>query len=217
MALSLLPFDRRDSFYLWLAADLILLGLVRGNQAIYFWAQHETLTEYVILRYVLGDPLLLALSAMAWRAGFDLRRERSTAIVTLALCAICMTGEVVSLSMLAAYMPHGLAVVGSHALAWGRVAFVPLFGWILIRGALNRGASEWLAMLAMVLLAIGLFATELGAIGAPGIWFPFGVGVSRTEYAYAAFDIVLFAYLLQRLWRYASRPGAAIVRAESCF
>jgi len=36
----------------------------------------------------------------------------------------------------------------------------------------------------------------------PGIWLPYGVGVSRTEYAYFAFDIVLFIYLLQRLWRF---------------
>jgi hypothetical protein len=36
----------------------------------------------------------------------------------------------------------------------------------------------------------------------PGIWFPYGVGVSRTEYAYFAFDIALFIYLLERLWRF---------------
>jgi hypothetical protein len=57
-------------------------------------------------------------------------------------------------------------------------------------------------------VSIGLFATELSEIGFPGIWFPFGVGVSRTEYAYAAFGVVLFLYLLQRLWRHAPRRAA---------
>jgi hypothetical protein len=53
-----------------------------------------------------------------------------------------------------------------------------------------------------VLGAIGTFASELSRLGVPGIWLPYGVGVSRTEYAYFAFDIVLFIYLLQRLWRF---------------
>jgi hypothetical protein len=40
------------------------------------------------------------------------------------------------------------------------------------------------------------------------IWFPFGVGVSRTEYALAALDLSLFAVLLRRLHRIA-RPATA--------
>jgi hypothetical protein len=30
-----------------------------------------------------------------------------------------------------------------------------------------------------------IFSNELSAIGIPGIWFPFGVGVSRTQFALA--------------------------------
>jgi hypothetical protein len=205
MALSLIPFARADSFYPWLAVDLVLLAAVRGNQAIYFWGQRETITEYIILRYVLGDPLLLGLWAMAWRACFDLRREQWTAIAALVLSAICMLGQILSLSMLAGFVPHGVALVAGHALAWGRVAFLLLFVWIFIRGVINRGRSDRLALFAMVPVSIGLFATELGEIGVPGIWFPLGVGVSRTEYAYAVLDLVLFAYLLRRMWRYAPR------------
>jgi hypothetical protein len=36
----------------------------------------------------------------------------------------------------------------------------------------------------------------------PGIWFPFGTGVSRTEYAYAAFDVALFVLLLHRIYTF---------------
>jgi hypothetical protein len=206
MALSLIPFDRTDSFYPWLAAGLALLGAVRGNQAVYFWGQSETLTEYIILRYVLGDPLLLGFWAMTWRACFDLHRDRWTLIASASLAAVCMLGQILSLSMLSALVPHALAFFAAHALAWGRIAFVLLFAWLLVRGAIQCGWSAWLAMLSMICVSIGLFATELGEIGVPGIWFPFGVGVSRTEYAYAAFDVVILVYLLQRLWRYAPRP-----------
>jgi hypothetical protein len=49
---------------------------------------------------------------------------------------------------------------------------------------------------AMLFGAIGVFASEVSQLGVPGIWFPYGVGVSRTEYTYLAFDIALFVYLL---------------------
>ena len=37
----------------------------------------------------------------------------------------------------------------------------------------------------MLLTATGLFAADLSALGVPGIWFPFNIGVSRSQYAYA--------------------------------
>ena len=51
----------------------------------------------------------------------------------------------------------------------------------------------------MLLISVGQYAQELSAIGIQGIWFPYGTGVSRTQFAYAAFDIVLFVLLLRRL------------------
>jgi hypothetical protein len=71
--------------------------------------------------------------------------------------------------------------------------------FIVVRGILERGREVWIALPAVILVATGLFAQELGALGVPGIWFPFGVGVSRTEYAYAGLVVALFALLLQRL------------------
>jgi hypothetical protein len=43
-------------------------------------------------------------------------------------------------------------------------------------------------------------------LGVPGIWFPFGVGVSRTQYAYAAM-VVGLAILLVRAIRHAVAVG----------
>jgi hypothetical protein len=53
-----------------------------------------------------------------------------------------------------------------------------------------------------------LFPQDISALHVKGIWFPFGVGVSRTEYALAALNIPLFALLLRRLHRVA-RPQPA--------
>jgi hypothetical protein len=55
-----------------------------------------------------------------------------------------------------------------------------------------------MAALSAILVGIGLFATELNALGVPGIWFPYGTGVARGQYAYAAFVAFLFALILKR-------------------
>jgi hypothetical protein len=53
-----------------------------------------------------------------------------------------------------------------------------------------------LATLASVMAA--LFGAELlDPIGMPGIWFPFGIGVSRTQYVYAI-AVPLLALLIVR-------------------
>jgi hypothetical protein len=79
-----------------------------------------------------------------------------------------------------------------------------LAAWFMAwREWLNGRRVGWpLAALCAVLIAIGLLASELSTIGIPGIWFPFGVGVSRTQFAYAAFDVTLlalFAWKISRL------------------
>jgi hypothetical protein len=44
----------------------------------------------------------------------------------------------------------------------------------------------------------GIFGGELlDPIGVPGIWFPFGIGVSRTQYVYAI-AVPLLAFLIVR-------------------
>jgi len=67
MALSLIPLDRSNRAYLWLAAALILLGLARANQAIFSWGQFETVHGFELATIVLLVPLSLATWTMAWR------------------------------------------------------------------------------------------------------------------------------------------------------
>jgi hypothetical protein len=55
-----------------------------------------------------------------------------------------------------------------------------------------------LALTTLALAVLAFFGGELlDPIGVPGIWFPFGIGVSRTQYLYAIF-IPLLAFLIVR-------------------
>jgi hypothetical protein len=82
----------------------------------------------------------------------------------------------------------GILVALTYVLPWARIACA-----VLMVAMIVAGRKYWLAALAAILISVGLFAPELSALHIPGIWFPFGVGVSRTQFAYAAFDAVLLA------------------------
>jgi TRAP-type uncharacterized transport system fused permease subunit len=77
-----------------------------------------------------------------------------------------------------------------------RIVFLVVTALIVIEAVRREGGKAWLPILAVVLMSIGQFAQELSKVGVKGIWFPFGTGVSRTQFAYALFDVVLFVLLL---------------------
>jgi hypothetical protein len=62
----------------------------------------------------------------------------------------------------------------------------------------RSGPLRVLALVTLATIVAGLFGGELlDTIGVPGIWFPFGIGVSRTQYVYAIV-LPLLAFLTVR-------------------
>lgn len=213
MSLCLVPFDRTETFYPWLAAVLAFLAVARANQAMFFFGQFETLWEFAFWRLAIVDGLTFAAWTMAWRACFGLQNARWIKLSTAILAATFLVTRVLGTSVLSPSLPVGTVRAFAGALQFVRYAFAALSAYVFLRGMARRAREDWIALCAMFLGAIGLFAPELSKLGVPGIWFPYGVGVSRTQYAYVAFVIVLFVYLLRRLWRFASVQPAP-VRAE---
>ncbi len=63
---------------------------------------------------------------------------------------------------------------------------------------MGGGAVRILALITLALITVAFFGGELlDPIDVPGIWFPFGIGVSRTQYIYAIL-IPLLAFLIAR-------------------
>ena len=98
-----------------------------------------------------------------------------------------------------------LAVVGlvgalADQPAWAsssRYGFIALFVVIAVR-VFRSGPMRILALATLAAVVAGLFGGELlDPLGVPGIWFPFGIGVSRTQYIYAI-GIPLLAFLIVR-------------------
>lgn len=207
MALSLLPFAPGNRAYLWSAAGLLLLALFRGNQAFFFWSEHETVGEYEFLIQSLVIPLSLTAWTLAWRAWFELEDSWMPKAV-LALSLLYVLAALGGGSWFYGVFPSWLASAVSWLAVLARIGFAVLMGLVVYQG-MRRGQREnWQLLPALSFMSIALFAQELSALHVQGIWFPFGVGVSRTQYAYAVFDLVFFILLLRRLWGYArdARP-----------
>jgi hypothetical protein len=70
----------------------------------------------------------------------------------------------------------------------------------LYQGIHKQGTKDLLVLLAALLMTIALFPKEVSALHViPGIWFPYGVGVSRGQFFYAAFVFVMYGVLIQKI------------------
>jgi hypothetical protein len=210
LVLCLWPFERDAQASGWLAAALLLSGIQRGNQAFFFWWQIETIQEFVYGITVLVGSLSLGAWVMAWRAWFKVERPlwlpRVVAVLSLALIAVQALAYSRVLGSIS--LPHW-ASMGLHDLILGlRWAFLLAFVLVVCQGIRGEGRESWYALPAVLAIGAVLFSAELSALHVPGIWFPYGVGVSLSEYMSVVFDVLLFGLLLRRLWK--RRPDAVI-------
>ncbi len=209
MACTLIAFERSRLPYQWLCAALVLTALYRANQAIFFWGQFETVHAAEMISIVLLIPLCLAAWTLAWRDWFHL--DMKWIPITVGLLTLLYIGaQFLTGSWFHGVFPHWVVAMSEFIVTWTRIPFVLLTGLIVYQAVRQQGREAWLALPAVALVSIGLFAQELSALGIPGIWFPFGTGVSRTQFAYAAFDVVLFMLLLRRFLLFAQSSRTAV-------
>lgn len=208
MALGLAAVGRPNAGYLWLVVALTLTAMSRANQVVYFWTGAESLGVYDVARNVVLTPLVLGAWVMAWRGWFGALR----ASVWLGAIAV-LTGLFMALALGSRpwFQPDGVGHVAIRDAEGAlRLVFLAVFVFVVGRGVwLNRTAAGAVAALAAILVSVGLFAQELSAAGVKGTWFPYGVGVSRTQFAYAALIAVLFVMILWRFVDLARQPKAA--------
>jgi len=205
MTCGLNLFDRSNRPYRWLAAALVLTALFRANQAAFFWGQFETVHAFELISVVLLVPFCLGAWTLAWSAWFQLREMKRIVGAVGTLTLVYVLAQVLTRSWFHGILPHWIAMTCHFIVTLIRILFVLLTALITYYGIRQRGREGWITMPAIVLISIGQFAQELSEIGIRGIWFPFGTGVSRTQFAYAAFDVILFLLLLHRLRLFAQR------------
>jgi hypothetical protein len=178
----------------WFITALVLVGLMRLNQAIYFWFQIESRHQSAIIGPVILRSLVLGSWLMAWREWFDLHQPKWLPKIIAILSLLYMAAQLLGLSWVSNSITH------THFLTiadYIRLLLLALMLFTLYQGIHKQGAKDLLILLAAILVTIALFPKEVSALHViPGIWFPYGVGVSRGQFFYAAFVFVMCAVLI---------------------
>lgn len=155
-------------FLAWACVALAFTASRRLDNAITAWTDLQSLTTYSWLASWMWVPAVAAW-AFAWNR-WCARPWRS----------IDVSAAVLTIAALVA-----IAVQSASVTRDVRLAFIALFAVIAVR-IIRDGAMRTLALATLVSIVAALFGGELlDPLGVPGIWFPFGIGVSRTQYVYA--------------------------------
>ncbi|MFL6629079.1 MAG: hypothetical protein ACJ8G1_21735 [Vitreoscilla sp.] len=180
LALWCRPRSGQRGFLAFAGVALVLMGVRRLDNALVSWTDLMDLPTYSVLARYLWMPALAAW-ALAWN------RWRAPPWRTLDAAALAIMAAQVG-----GVVTHSAGVAGAS-----RLAAIALF--LVLATRIARGAAlRPLALSALALTILAFFGGELlDPIGVPGIWFPLGIGVSRTQWLYAVF-IPLLAVLVVR-------------------
>ncbi len=180
LALWIRPRSTHREFLLFASIALALMASRRLNNAIVAWTDLQDLATYAWLAKVMWVPAVAAWT-LAWNR-WCLPPRRSIDVLALALAA---AGIIAALSD---------APGVTSGIRFGSIALLAVIGARVFR----RGSVRILALVTLASIVAGFFGGELlDPIKVPGIWFPFGIGVSRTQYIYAL-CIPLLAFLIVR-------------------
>lgn len=200
MALAWRARSERKSFWALAGVALVLMAVRRLSNATVAWTDFEDLKTYSWLARLMWVP-----TVAAWTWAWNRWCPRPWRSIDVAAVGLAITGA------------FGAVVHSANLMQGSRLGSIALLVIIGARIVAN-GPMRILAPITLVSILGGLFGGELlDPIGVPGIWFPFGVGVSRTQYVYAGI-IVLLALLMVRTWRSdeaAAVGGAVPMRLES--
>ncbi len=189
----------------WLCAALLLTAAYRLNQAVYYWASFENLSVYLAVHRMLVPPGLAAW-VMAWRHWYQLERWRW---LTRAIGIVALLGVVLVLAL-----PHD--IFSTLKPIW-RIPMAIVLLATAVGGLRKPQPDRLLAFATTLAVAVSQFSGELAALGVPYIWFPFGTGVSLTQYAYAAFIAGLAVLLIRKARRSMPHRQEPVLQATGRF
>ena len=173
-------FSAPKGFLTFAGIALALTAARRLSNAIASWTDLEDLTAYAWLATWISAP-----AVAAWVLAWNRWRLPPWRTIDVSALGLAVAGTL------------GAAIHSSILTNASRLASIALLAVIGVRIA-RSGPMRILALVTLTSIVAGVFGSELlDPIGVPGIWFPFGIGVSRTQYVYAI-AIPLLAILIAR-------------------
>jgi len=209
--LGLRQLDARPA-YSWIAAGLLATAVMRALLAVTAWTAWISLRQLDLLENAGVIPVMIGAWCLAWwsvagRRPHWLWKPIVAATGMQMVGRVLANGAILGGSVPATHILNATIEIARLVLA---LAYVVPITW-LVR---ERGSQWALIALTALLVGTGLFASELSTVGIPGIWFPYGTGVSRTQFAYAAANVTIALWLWSRLRELHGRTGAPSVRPQ---
>ncbi len=180
LGLSLRSRSSHRAFIAVACIALLFSAVKRLDNAIVSWTDLLSLPVYTWLNNVLWMPLSLAAWALAWNR-WALPGSRAIDACALVLAALGVAGGVM-----------GAASI-TQVFRLGTLTLLLIVAMRIARQGPMRGG----ALTVMLAITVSQYTSELGAMGVPTIWFPFGIGVTLTQYVYGI-AIPLLAVLIAR-------------------
>lgn len=178
IALVMARSTARPGFARWLTVALVATACLRLGNAAAAWTDLIGISTLDRQNAVLLSPLAMLAWTAAWNDWAEGRDRRIVLPIAIAAWVLRVVAAVT----------HADALVSV-----GRAVFAVLFVVIAVR-IMVRGERRLLALATMAVIATALFINELSRLGIPTIWFPFDIGVTLTQYAYAlALPLLSFA------------------------
>jgi hypothetical protein len=163
-----------------LAVALVATAVLRLGNAASSWTDLISLMTLDRQNAILLSPLAMLSWTAAWNDWVKGRFRRLILAIATAAWAVRVCGAALKMDNL---------------ITVGRTIFAILFVIIIVRITL-WGERRIAAIPIMLIVASALFIPELSRVGIPTIWFPFNIGVTLTQYAYAL-ALVLLPFALR--------------------
>jgi hypothetical protein len=139
---------------------------------------------------------MLASWLMAWREWFGLYRPNWLPKFIALLTLLYMIVQWLGLPWVTTPISHNYF---HKAGDYMRLLILALMLFIIYQGIRKQGMKDLLVFVALFLLTIALFPKEVSDLHIiPGIWFPYGVGVSRAQFIYPVFVFLMYIILIQK-------------------
>jgi len=170
----------------------------------------ETIHDFEFFIIVLAIPLYMGTWIIAWREWFKLKNLVWLPRVVAGLTLIYVLAAFLGRSWFRGLFPQIMFTSLHYVINTMRYALLFLYLLVTYQGVRHTGREGWYTLPAVLVLGVGLYGQEIFYLGTPGIWFPFGIGLSLSECAYAVFEPLLAVLLLRRLWSCAQRSHIAL-------
>jgi hypothetical protein len=184
IAFVLFWLDRKEKAYLWLCLTTLLTLIASGITLVNNTTFWMGLTPGVFANEVLLVPLCIGFWIVFWASWFRLARRgllyRATLVLVVLLIAALalmfapLYGNVVPVENIVWISPLAITI---------KLLLGGLLIWVTVRGIRKNRAEGWLALPAVVLVAISLYLHELILLHFRNTLYPFGVPITVRQIA----------------------------------